>query len=95
MVAEGNISAQNGITPKSCRGPRAGHAHIGVLQEPGRSCHLCLEIRMVGPASPPGRTWLRLAGMRSEQSSDQQYPRAKATKPEEMGDRKSERSIIP
>jgi len=90
-VAEGNILVKNGITPRPRRGQRAGHVRIGVLQEPGRPCHLRLEIRMVGPVSPPGRTWLRLAGDRSEQSSAQRYPRAKATKPEETGGGESER----
>jgi len=45
--------------------------------------------------SPPGLVWRRLVGHRSEQSSAQRYPRVKATKPEETGDRESERSIVP
>ena len=91
QLAEGITLVQDGITPRPRRGQRAGHVRIGVLQEPGRPCHLRLDIRMVGPATPPGRAWRRLVGPRSEQSSAQRYPGAKATKPEEMDGRESER----
>jgi hypothetical protein len=54
QVAEGIILVQNGITPGSRRGQRAGHVCVGVLQEPGRPCHLRLDMRMVGPGYSTG-----------------------------------------
>lgn len=94
--SEGNILVKDGITPRSHRGLRAGHVHIGVSQEPGRPCHLRLDMR-VGEAADlhPAFARLRLAVQRSEQAGDQRYPRVKETKPEETGDRESERSIVP
>jgi len=40
VLAEGCTEAPNGLAQRSLRGLRAGHASIGVSQEPGRSCRL-------------------------------------------------------
>lgn len=60
-VTEGNILVKDGTTPGSRRGRGTGHVRNGVLQEPGRPCHLRLELRSGGAAdlhrALSGRAW--------------------------------------